>query len=140
MALVLWGAATCAGEIHTWRDAEGRVHFGDRPPPDVAAEIVTVRPNVYQSPSIESVGEVFGVAPKVVLYSASWCGVCKQARRYFDAQDVAYDEYDVETSARGKRDFARLEAHGVPVILVGRQRMNGFNSAAFDALYQRHRE
>jgi glutaredoxin len=138
--LAIWFAAAGAGDIHTWRDAQGRVHFADRPPADVATEIVSVKPNVYESPSIEALGDALEPSPTVVLYSASWCGVCKQARRYFDAQDIAYTEYDVETSTRGKRDFARLEAHGVPVILVGRERMNGFDRAAFNALYRRHRD
>lgn len=126
--------AVSATDIHTWRDAQGRVHFGDRPPVDVASEPVTVRPNVYASPNVEALAEIFATE-SVVLYSAQWCGHCKRARAYFEANGIAFEEYDVETTARGRRDYARLGARGVPVILVGDRRMNGFSPEAFDRLY-----
>jgi uncharacterized protein (TIGR03067 family) len=35
-------AATCAmGEVYKWKDAEGKVHFSDRPPPDLAPKAAT---------------------------------------------------------------------------------------------------
>ena len=70
------------------------------------------------------------------MYSANWCGVCKKARRYFEKQGIDYKEYDVETSARGKSDYKKLGAKGVPVILVGKQRMNGFSVDGFEKLYR----
>ncbi|WP_323846336.1 DUF4124 domain-containing protein [Microbulbifer magnicolonia] len=36
--LLLSGAAACAGELYRWVDAEGKVHFGDRPPLEARAE------------------------------------------------------------------------------------------------------
>jgi len=43
--------------------------------------------------------------------------------------------YDIETSKKGKRDFIKLKARGVPVILVGKKRMNGFDVRKFEAMY-----
>jgi predicted secreted Zn-dependent protease len=31
-----------AGEIHRWKDADGRVHYGDKPPPEAATKQVAV--------------------------------------------------------------------------------------------------
>ena len=135
LALGLAGAVGAA-DIHQWRDADGRVHFGDHPPAGAASTVVKVRPNVYQSPSVEGLAKVFARAPdKVVMYSASWCGYCRKARRYFEAHQVPFEEYDVETSEKGQRDYAALGARGVPVILVGDKRLNGFTEAAFTNLY-----
>ena len=72
----------------------------------------------------------------VLFYTVSWCGVCKRARRYFEDNNIAYTEYDIETSSRGREDYKHLKARGVPVILVGRKRMNGFSVDGFNDLYR----
>ena len=125
-----------AAEIHQWKDSEGQMHFGDRPPVDVKSEVVRVKPNVYQSPTVEPLASDFKTDRSVVMYSASWCGYCKRARRYLEDKGIAYTEYDVETSEKGQEDYRRLNAHGVPIILIGQKRMNGFSAAAFEALFK----
>jgi len=124
-----------ATEIHKWKDSNGRVHYGDRPPQNVTSEQITVKPNVYESPSIEDISKNFAPQDTVVMYSASWCKYCKRARNYFDANNIPYKEYDVETTEKGKRDYASLGAHGVPVILYGSQRLNGFSVDSFERIY-----
>jgi glutaredoxin len=126
-----------AGEIHRWTDSQGNVHFGDRPPATADSEIVKLRINTYASPDIQALEEIYGTDNRVVMYSATWCGVCRKAKRYFEAENIPYTEYDVETSAKGKRDYRRLGARGVPVILVGGQRLNGFSPAMFERIYRR---
>ncbi|MGI9290354.1 MAG: glutaredoxin domain-containing protein [Gammaproteobacteria bacterium] len=70
------------------------------------------------------------------MYSTEWCGVCKKARNYFTANDIPFKEYDVEKSTKGARDYKKLNARGVPVILVGKSRLNGFSSGKFENLYE----
>jgi glutaredoxin len=125
--------------IYTWQDEEGQTHFGDRPPDKAQANEVRLRINTYHSPEIRSLPErqVRRDAHKVILYSAQWCGVCKKAKRFFLEKKIPFKEYDVEQSQRGRRDFKRLQGKGVPIILVGDQRMNGFSSARFESIYQR---
>ena len=72
----------------------------------------------------------------VVMYSAAWCGVCQRARQFFKTNNIAYSEYDVETSAKGKNNFARLQGRGVPIILMNGKRMNGFDEGRFKQLYR----
>ena len=134
LVLALVASAT---EIHQWKDADGNIHFGDRPPASAAAEIVTVKPNVYSSPQILANETGLDSQPGVVMYSAVWCGYCKKARQYFAANDIPFKEYDVEKSRKGKRDFKKLKAKGVPVILVGDQRLNGFSASSFRQIYDR---
>ncbi len=71
----------------------------------------------------------------MVMYTTSWCGVCKRARNYLTAEGIEFSEYDIEKSRKGKREFDRLGGKGVPVILVGKQRMNGFSKEKFAQLY-----
>ena len=129
-----FASASFSADIHQWRDRDGGVHFGDLPPPDMRSERVTVKPNVYAGTGKPA------AAPqqhhKVVLYSTAWCGYCRKARNYFRSHRIRFEEYDVEKSMKGKRDYKRLGARGVPIIFVGRQRLDGFSQAAFENLYR----
>jgi glutaredoxin len=128
-------AAAFAEDIHKWVDKDGNVHFGDRPPENVRTQVITVKPNVYTTTSVESLNASMQASETIVMYSASWCGFCKKARNHFQSKNIPFLEYDVETSAKGRDDFVRLRANSVPVILVGKKRLNGFTPAAFDRLY-----
>ena len=72
----------------------------------------------------------------VVMYSTRWCPYCKKAREYFKRHQISYIEYDIEASAENLEKFRALKGRGVPLILVGEQRMQGFNPQAFEALLQ----
>lgn len=61
----------------------------------------------------------------VVIYSASWCGVCKQAKRLLKSWNVPFVEKDIEASKAAavelsqKARSAGVQPTGVPVIDVG---------------------
>lgn len=65
--------------------------------------------------------------PEVVIYTATWCGVCQTAKKWMRSNAIAYTEYDVENDERGRRDFSSFNAEGVPVIVVGERRSVGFD-------------
>jgi len=75
--------------------------------------------------------------PEVVMYATSWCPYCAQARAYFKQSGIAYVEHDVEKSARARADFRRLGGRAVPLIVVGREKMNGFSEVGFEFLMAR---
>jgi glutaredoxin len=120
--------------IYRWVDESGNVYFADKPSPHHPSEAVKIRINTYECVTHDT--SSFDVGKKVVMYSASWCGVCKRARRYFEEKGIKFTEYDVENSVKGRAEFKRLGANGVPVILVGKQRMNGFSVDGFERLYR----
>ena len=124
-----------SAEILKWTDSDGRVHFGDKPPAGAETSIVEVRINTYESPNIEALQEILNPKDKVVMYSAEWCGVCKKAKKYFRENNIPYKDYDIEKSSKGKKDYKKLGAKGVPVILVGKKRLNGFSAATFESIY-----
>lgn len=118
-----WPASTAA-DIYKWRDADGKVHMSDRPPEQGEAERLNIR--TYTGTEISTAGN--RSSKSVVMLSASWCGVCKQARAWMIANSVPFTELDVEKSETGKVEFRRLDGKGVPIILVGDRRMNGFSA------------
>lgn len=73
---------------------------------------------------------------EVILYTASWCGVCKKAKRFLDALKVRYVERDIEASRRAAQELAEkaqragIQPGGVPVIDVGGVLLQGFEEAS----------
>ncbi len=126
---------SASAEILKWTDSEGKIHFGDMPPAGAETSVVEVRINTYESPNIEAMREILNPKDKVVMYSAAWCGVCKKAKKYFKVNNIQYKDYDIDKSSKGKRDYKKLGAKGVPVILVGDKRLNGFSAGSFESIY-----
>ena len=126
---------SASNEILKCTDSDGKIHFGDRPPAGTETSVVEVRLNTYESHNIEAIREILNPKDKVVMYSAAWCGVCKKAKKYFKANKIRFKEYDIEKSSKGKKDFKKLGAKGVPVILVEVKRLNGFSAGSFESIY-----
>jgi len=141
LVLVLWciSMAPVSAEIFKWTDDSGKVHFGDSPPRAHQVEKIEVKINSYTSSEIvpfEASVSVDTRQGKVVMYSTVWCGYCKKARRYFKENGIPFKEYDTETTKKGRDDYKKLKGTGVPIILVGKKRMNGFSPSGFERLYR----
>ena len=137
IALMLLIGSTQA-EVFKWIDDQGKVHFGDRPPTTVTAEKVTVRVNTYSGPPVVTQSTAPALASAdVEIYSAQWCGVCTRAKRYFKAKRIPFRELDIDNSRAARRGFDRLGGKGVPIILVGDQRMDGFSIKGFERMVRR---
>jgi len=136
--------STAQGEIYKWVDASGRVQFSDRPPASADAQRVQLgRINTYEGVSVGDEADDRPSVPSpagsrgVVMYGASWCGVCERARRFFRDQGIPFREHDVERDEAARRELERMKGTGVPIILVRGKRMNGFSERRFMDLYSR---
>ena len=71
--------------------------------------------------------------PQIILYSTSWCGVCKQAKKFLKEKSLAFIELDIERNEeaakelRVKSERANIPLGGVPVIDIGGTLMRGFD-------------
>lgn len=132
ITVIITISAACA-EVYRYVDENGRVVYtSEKPMQEVTAKKVVIRHNSVSSNFDDSTP----AAKDVVIYTASWCGVCKTAKSYFNEQGIEFEEFDIERDSRGKSDFRRLGGRAVPVILVGEQRMNGFDVSRFEQLYR----
>jgi len=121
-----------AGKVYKWTDAAGRVHFSDKPVDADNIEEVKIR-SFSGAADVILDGDDYGPR-EVKILTTTWCGVCKKAKAYLASKGIYYSEYDVETSEIGKQEYKRLEGKGVPIILVGKQRMDGFSSSKLDEM------
>lgn len=90
------------------------------------------------------VGSPQAAQPKVVLYTAAWCGYCTQAKAYMAAKNIRYEEIDVETNY-GRSAFARAtglppipddkRASGIPFLVMGDVKQRGFSLDTYERLF-----
>ena len=74
--------------------------------------------------------------PKVVMYSYTWCGYCKQARQYFRANRIPYVEYFIDRDHRAAARYKAFRGRVTPIIFAGRSRINGFSPRHFRRFYR----
>ena len=129
------------GELYKWVDESGRTHYGDSPPDKAKLKEITGNVSSFTSVSVEpfvydsSLVTGRQKSKSVAMYSTSWCGYCKKAARHFRKNNIPFTEHDIEKSETAAREYKKLRGRGVPVILIGDQRMNGFSAKTFDAIY-----
>ena len=139
---LLASPGSIGGEIYKWIDANGNTVYGSNPPEN--AQIKQIKGNIssFTSVSVESFKYDSNLittrtekGKTVVMYSTSWCGYCKKAARHFRKNDIPFEEHDIEKSKKAARDYKKLNGRGVPLILIGDKRMNGFDANRFDRIY-----
>lgn len=119
---------------------EGRLEkvmqFKDQPASDIPASTLSEIERLKKTganPATDS-----AIASKdLILYSATWCGYCKKAKSYLAAKGISYREIDIDTNY-GKAAFAEVRGgRGVPLMLSGTKRMQGFSTDGYDAFFAR---
>lgn len=75
----------------------------------------------------------------VTVYLTAWCPYCRAAREYLDGQGIAYRPVDIES---GPEAYAEYEGQGgtgsIPLIVVGEDKMQGFEENALASLLERN--
>lgn len=71
----------------------------------------------------------------IVMYSTSWCKVCKDARSYLNEAGVAYEEYDVEKDHDADRRLRVVNPkHTVPTFDIDGMVLTGFSPGSFESM------
>jgi glutaredoxin len=142
LLLVLLAASPIShGQLYKWVDEQGNIHYGDSPPENANLKRITGKVSSFSSVSVEPF--VFNPdiittrkeSKSVVMYSTSWCGYCKKAAQHFHKNNIPFTEYDIEKDKKAAQEYKDLKGRGVPIILIGNQRMNGFDAGSFDKIY-----
>ena len=143
-AVILLVAPTMGyGEIYKWVDTNGNTVYGNKPPEGADLKKITGKISSFTSVKVESFEyDPSLITPEqvksktVIMYSTSWCGYCKKAARHFRSKGIRFKEYDIEKNKKAAKAYKKLNGRGVPLILVGKKRMTGFNPTRFDRLYE----
>ena len=138
-------ALLCAGSLahaqsqtaYRWVDNEGKVHYGDRPPPPRAAREVQEKkldPLVADVQLPYATRQAMTNFP-VTLYIAADCPACQEARDYLKKRGIPFAEKTVKTSAEVEALRARLGSEAaVPTLQVGEKTSKGYLASAWGGL------
>ena len=127
-----------SAEIFKWVDKNGNVHFGDKKPSNQETEELKLKINIFSGLKNEGASSQpkFKSNKTVIIYTTSRCKYCRKAKSYFKKNKIAYTEHNIEKNRSAKRKFNSLGGKGVPLILVGKKRMNGFSKQGFERIYK----
>ncbi|MDA8428802.1 MAG: DUF4124 domain-containing protein [Geobacteraceae bacterium] len=145
---ILLSVALAEAEMYQWIAEDGSVTFKDTPPP---ASKKRTKVKVYNDsdfdpappPQAASVGHhstntarASSSAPAkkkrfsgtVEIYVTDWCGYCKQAMSYMSSKGIPFVAYNIEKDSSAKQRHRALGGRGVPLIIIGKNRMSGFSA------------
>ena len=130
LGLMFWMplAVPAQSEVYKWVDGQGHVHFEDRLQAHTQVEIVNL-------PALPPVSTENRAKTKVVMYATEWCPYCEKARQFFKRKHIPFTEYDVEKQTSRMQEFEKLGGNGYPLILIGKQKLYGFNESDFEAIW-----
>ena len=133
--------AILVAEIYKTVDENGRVIFTDKPIAHAQEIEVDTKANNVEGLSTSSYSNADEIITKkrakqktVVMYSTSWCGVCKNARSYMQSNGIRFKEYDIEKNTNAHSKYQKLGGKGVPLITVGDNKMSGFSASKLEAM------
>ena len=70
----------------------------------------------------------------IVMFSTTWCGVCKRAKAYFEQEGIAFVEHDVDQNQAARAEYLSLNPKKtVPTIKIGNEVVIGFSEQAVQA-------
>ncbi len=147
IALLLGCALGAAAQtsVYRWVDKDGKVHFGDVPPPADAKRVEQKRVgNAPVDPDLPYATQVAARRSPVTLYAAAGCGdPCTSARDLLGRRGIPYGVRDPLVNAADAEALTKLAGKlEIPVIVVGAMHILGFEegqwqSALDDAGYPR---
>ena len=117
-------------QLYKWVDAQGKVHFSDKPPPATAKQVQNKGDTVSSAPSIINLPPELAAAVKknpVTLYTTTGCGPCNTARTFLKSNGVPFSEKTVTSN----EDIAKLkQASGdtqLPVMIINKSKFQGYD-------------
>jgi len=121
-------AAGAYSKIYKWVDEDDRTHMSDKSPKTIDFDEIKVKVNVISSQSssrksdttTDNQNQSAAPSKKIIMYGAEWCRVCKKAKRYFNANNIHFTEYDIDKSTKGRREYEKLGGGGIPIILLNK--------------------
>jgi len=132
---MLAAAATAGAQMYRWTDKDGKVHFGDSPPPGARDVRKKGQPAASSSAPSQNLPFATQQAMKdfpVTLYSTPGCEACDQARKLLNARGVPFKELSVNSEKELKDLMSAVGSNSVPSVLVGPTVLKGFEEGAYN--------
>ena len=137
--VVVASAPLAAAQLYQWKDAQGKMVYSDQQPPP---SVRNSQQKTFKSSVIE-VGESYATKTAreknpITLY-ANACGApCDQARQLLTERGVPFSNKDPQASPEAQAELQKLTGRlSVPVLVVGSDKVDGFETGQWQALLDR---
>lgn len=127
-----------AGKLYQWKDPQGRMVYSDQPPPPhISAQHKAFKGNVIEGSEPYATKTARERHP-ITLY-ANACGApCDQARQLLRERGVPFNNKDPQASPEAQAELQKLTGRlSVPVLVVGKERIDGFEAGQWQAAMDR---
>jgi hypothetical protein len=125
-------AATASADLYSWTDRNGVRHVSVYPPP--GGEAVGDLRVLKTSPAAEDTTEAKEAgdggedgAAAVEIYVDGKSQDCMTALAFFTANGVSIQKHEIDKSPQAKKQFEAQGGGALPLILIGDQRMDGWD-------------
>lgn len=137
LALLAAAAGLAQAQQYRWTDDKGRVHLTDTPPPASAKNVRRIEASAAPSAAQSLPFEIARLQKDfpVTLYTAPSCkDNCEQARASLNRRSVPFSEFQVWNSETAQKLKNVAGSSQVPVLVVGREVLRGFEQGQFNSL------
>ncbi len=130
---------SAAADFYRYTDDTGKRHMvtdPDQVPARYRDQLRTVktRPPAKRPPKHAAAPPTRARAPQpsqqaktVEIFVTPWCGYCKKLERFLAAEGIAFTRYDIEKDRAAERRYKRLGGRGVPLTVIGKNTVTGYN-------------
>ena len=150
---LLLAFSPAGAEMYQWVDDNGAVTFKDSPPPTsrkhnkvkvYSDSDFDPAPPQQPVPVIRNDKRAVKTAAQPVtsqnerftgtveIYVTEWCGYCKKAQKYMKSKSISYVAYDIEKDSSARQRHKELGGRGVPLIIIGSNKMSGFSPESLE--------
>lgn len=129
------GTSQALADIYKVVGPDGKITYTDKEPQASGGK--SEKLNIQTYSGAPSVSNLANPVKRVTILSAQWCGVCTKAKNYMKGRNIAFEEWDIDKSDFARAKMNELGAKGVPVILVGNQKMVGFSESRLDSMLKK---
>ena len=127
--LFIFNSPFVQAQMYKWVDAQGKVHFSDKPPPATAKQVQSKVDTSTNSVSTANLPADLAAAVKknpVTFYSAPNCSSCNSGRLMLKQNGIPFSEKTVTT----QEDINKLKQvsgdNQLPVMIINRSKFVGF--------------
>ena len=65
----------------------------------------------------------------IKIYTTNWCSYCKMAKRYFDEQEMSYEEINIEEEGMSREELQKVTGGmSVPQIVIDDEVIGGYDN------------
>ncbi len=148
--LVLSGAAGASDKVYKSTGPDGQVVYSQTPPAEGRVDkqlsfehlpatalpdyVLKFRAEMERNIALKQQPDAPVNSNQLRLFTARWCGYCRQAQAWLAGRGIAHVTLDIGTP-QGMTEFVRSGAGkgGVPLLVGPQVRVQGYSAAAYQA-------